>query len=414
MILLSGKLVRIGPTEVSVSDPEALKVIYCAGSKFSKTKYCFCQSTRQTQILTMHRWYPIWNFGGRSGKWDIFADPTHDGHAANKRMVSSSYSLNAVTELDLFVQRPTDRLLQRMGEFADNGKPMNLSLWLQWYAFDVIGEVSFSKQFGFLDQGKDVDNTLKNIEDSLWSGIVMAELPELDDLRNSALFQLLPFVGNYKTNMNMLAKVSDASQRYEVQLTVWQKAQSVLAERGHNTVVDRRDLLSRFFMIQKENPKRFDDSDVLMLTMLNIFAGSDTTSIALRAILYYLIQNERSHKILMAELDEAYRTGQLSEKSTFAEAQKLPYLQACIKEAMRLHPSLGTQHVRWVPEGGATIAGTYLPAKVRHILDSPLIYSRLFRQQSASMPGSCTGRPPCSVKTLRSINPSDGLRVIRA
>ena len=33
-----GKLVRIGPNEISISYPEALKVIYGAGTKFSKTR----------------------------------------------------------------------------------------------------------------------------------------------------------------------------------------------------------------------------------------------------------------------------------------------------------------------------------------------------------------------------------------
>ena len=145
--------------------------------------------------------------GDTFGKWDIFADTTFDRHAASKRLVSNSYALSAVTELDVFVQRPTDRLLQRIGEFADSGKPMNLSFWLQWYAFDVIGEVSFSKEFGFLQQGKDVDNILQNIENSLWPGIVMSELPELDDFRKSAIFRKLPLIGSYDKEMNKLAEV---------------------------------------------------------------------------------------------------------------------------------------------------------------------------------------------------------------
>ena len=33
-----GRLVRIGPNEISVADPEALKVIYGASSKFRKTR----------------------------------------------------------------------------------------------------------------------------------------------------------------------------------------------------------------------------------------------------------------------------------------------------------------------------------------------------------------------------------------
>ena len=34
-----GKLVRTGPNEISVNDPSALKKIYAAGSKFSKSSW---------------------------------------------------------------------------------------------------------------------------------------------------------------------------------------------------------------------------------------------------------------------------------------------------------------------------------------------------------------------------------------
>lgn len=54
------------------------------------------------------------------------------------------------------------------------------------------------------------------------------------------------------------------------------------------------------------------------------------------------------------------------EMLTFQEAQKLPYLQACIKEGLRMHPATGLPMARVVPEGGATIAGRYFPAEVSH------------------------------------------------
>ena len=141
-------------------------------------------------------------------------------------------------------------------------------------------------------------------------------------------------------------------------LTVLQTARKVVTERREKAEVNRLDMLSRLFSIQKEHPERFDDFDVLCVTTQTIFGGSDTTSIAIRAILYFLIRNERCYGILLNELDSAYVSGALSDMSTFAEAQKLPYLQAC--------PSLGTQHQRWVPKGGAVIAGQFLPEKVRH------------------------------------------------
>ncbi len=50
---------------------------------------------------------------------------------------------------------------------------------------------------------------------------------------------------------------------------------------------------------------------------------------------------------------------------SFQEAQKLPYLQAVIKEGLRLHPATGLPMVRVVPKGGATLAGRFFPEKVR-------------------------------------------------
>lgn len=149
--------------------------------------------------------------GGQSGKYDVFSDPTIEGHAATKRLLSASYSMSAVNGLDSFVQRPIDRLLSRFEESSRSGQQMNLADWLQWFAFDVIGEVSFSKQFGFLDAGRDVDDTLKAIDETLWSGIVIAELPELDAIRKSPLFRHLPLVGGYDTRLNFIIGVGTHS-----------------------------------------------------------------------------------------------------------------------------------------------------------------------------------------------------------
>lgn len=93
----------------------------------------------------------------------------------------------------------------------------------------------------------------------------------------------------------------------------------------------------------------------------NIFAGSDTTSISLNATLFNIITHPAAHQKLRIELDEAAARGELSDPPTFAETQNLPYLQACIKEALRMHPATGLPLWRQVPQGGATICGQYFP-----------------------------------------------------
>lgn len=64
------------------------------------------------------------------------------------------------------------------------------------------------------------------------------------------------------------------------------------------------------------------------LTILCLFslAGSDTTGISLRAIIYYLIKNPSAYEKLQQEIDAADREGKLSKFVTYAECLELKYL----------------------------------------------------------------------------------------
>lgn len=55
-------------------------------------------------------------------------------------------------------------------------------------------------------------------------------------------------------------------------------------------------------------------------------AGSDTTGISLRAIVYYLVQNPVAYQKLQREVDQADQAGKLSEFITYAECLELDYL----------------------------------------------------------------------------------------
>ena len=94
----------------------------------------------------------------------------------------------------------------------------------------------------------------------------------------------------------------------------------------------------------------------------NIFAGSDTTAISTRAILYHLLKNPACKTKLVAELDAAKKEGKLTLPVSLAQADRLPYLQAVMYEALRLHPAVGMSLPRISPSSGATIAGRFIPA----------------------------------------------------
>lgn len=120
----------------------------------------------------------------------------------------------------------------------------------------------------------------------------------------------------------------------------------------------------KFLQAQQANPENFTDSDVIASSASNVGAGSDTTAISLSSVIYYLYKSPTALQKLREELTAA----DLGERPRFKDVQGLPYLQAVIKESMRLHPAVGLPLFRTVPAGGAVIAGKYFSENVSFIL----------------------------------------------
>lgn len=67
---------------------------------------------------------------------------------------------------------------------------------------------------------------------------------------------------------------------------------------------------------------------------------------------------------LRAEIDGMIDAGEITENITFSDTQKMPYLQAVIKEGLRLHPAAGLPLQRVVPKEGVELAGQFFPEGV--------------------------------------------------
>jgi cytochrome P450 len=79
---------------------------------------------------------------------------------------------------------------------------------------------------------------------------------------------------------------------------------------------------------------------------------------------YYLLKNPATYQTLRKEIDDMDSQRELSPKISFAESNKMPYLLAVCKEAMRLNPSVGLGLPRYVPQGGREICGRFFPEGV--------------------------------------------------
>ena len=123
-------------------------------------------------------------------------------------------------------------------------------------------------------------------------------------------------------------------------------------------------MLSRFIEARHPDGRPLSKSEILQEAGTVVGAGSDTTGISLRAILYYVITNPEVYAKLMDEINHFAREGLISDPVTFSESMKMPYFCACVKEALRMHSAVGYTLPRHVPKGGRTIAGRFFPEGV--------------------------------------------------
>lgn len=85
--------------------------------------------------------------------------------------------MSALVQYEPFVDDTTEKFLdQTQSLFVPNNVVCNFAEWLQYYAFDVIGAITYSKRHGFVDRAEDVDGMVKKLG-SLFSYVAPVYLP---------------------------------------------------------------------------------------------------------------------------------------------------------------------------------------------------------------------------------------------
>lgn len=261
---------------------------------------------------------------------------------------------------------------------------------------DVIGEVTFSQRFGLMEIGEESES-LRVIKRAARSGGWVGQIPWVYRLHQ----RLSPLIGNHLAVNARSGAIRDFTL---------QQAQSRI-QRGS----DHRDMLSKLIEMQEQKPTEVDNTIVISMATSNVFAGSDTTAVALRTMFYYLLKNPKCLRKLLDEIDSVVGEMDIDKPVTYEQANNMPYLQAVMNEALRIHPIGGQSLPRIVPEGGLQVEGHLLPAGVRNnsmaqVQNTPLIHDRQLSAAALMSLGVLniyTGKmPKCSV-------PKDGWKAIR-
>ncbi|KAJ4152431.1 hypothetical protein NW754_004226 [Fusarium falciforme] len=238
-----------------------------------------------------------------------------------------------------------------MDEFASSGASVDIAHWMQCFAFDVIGKMTalqVGERFGFLDSGEDVQGVMASLSDYLDYCARVGIFSEWHKTLYNRLKQSKKLTG--VLNVRKFA-VTQLQAKYDKLESDEEKADPTKPT----------DFITKFLRIHNQEPSKITKDDISTVCVMNVGAGSDTTSIAFTAALFYLVKYPSGLGRLLEEIKVFEARGLISDPISFSEAQKMPYAQAVIKEALRMHPATGLILGRVVPPAGATLAGQYFP-----------------------------------------------------
>lgn len=211
---------------------------------------------------------------------------------------------------------------------------LDLGRVTSFFTLDVISQIAFGQTFGFLEHDDDPFGYLQNLSEMLPAIIVFGVYTELTNiLKLPMLKSALP----KNTDKRGLGRVMGfAAERVQ--------------ERFGNKPIVRRDMLGAFIR------KGLTQDELESETITQITAGSDSTASSLRLTLHFISTSPPVLNRLLSEAKAGIAAGKISRPIIKdSEARQWPYLQACIKEGLRMYPPVTGLLAKRVPDEGVTI-----------------------------------------------------------
>ncbi|KAJ6496408.1 cytochrome P450 [Mycena sanguinolenta] len=260
----------------------------------------------------------------------------------NHRRHNPAFGLPQVRLLtEIFVEKAAQlRDIWAAQAANENGAArIEVTSWLRRMTLDVIGQAGFNYQFGALELD-DKPNELNDAFTELMHSPHASRYAGFRAAQGIApILKLFPGPGHSlmsaaRTNMLRIGKQIVNRSKAEIKAT---KAEKDLGK--------QRDLLSTLLKANLSttipDSQRLDDAEVVGQIPAFFFAGHETTSLATSWALHALSTNPAAQCKLREELLTIP-----TDNPTMDELNSLPYLEAVVREMMRVHaPVVNTQRM---------------------------------------------------------------------
>jgi len=328
-----GPYARIGPKTLLISDPEYLYEVNSVRGSFTRS---LAYNAFRLEV----------------GRNNVLSSRDEDRHMYLRTKMAGGYTRRENPGLEGSIDGHVTRLLDLLNEkyLRRKGMPfrtVDFSKTLGYFTLDVITEIAFGRSAGYLEANADKFDFFTNVQAFVPVMSLTAVVPSLVKITEISWI-----------NKRLAPKSSDAVGIGKIMGL----AKEAVEERFTGKHADRLDMLASF--------KRhgLTQSEAETEAIFQILAGTDTTATALRGIMLYLTSSAAVVTRLRAEFAKhdllPSTVGVLPTGEVLSNEQlvNLPYLSACIKEGLRLHPPATGYLEKQVPPGGSTLPdGRHIP-----------------------------------------------------
>ena len=247
-------------------------------------------------------------------------------------------------------------LILRVG--VEQRETVDFARIAQYFTLDSLTHIAFGRPLGFLLENRDLYD---------YNASSTAFLPVL------AMSASVPFLGNILRSriVQFLAGPKAKDKAGLGAIIGW--SQQVVSQRfgGKST-----ELKGRPYMLDSLIKHGLSQLEAESESLLQILAGADSTATVIRMTMLYLLTNPSVYAKLRYEVDEAVKQDTVSAIVQVSEATQFPYLQAVIKESIRLWQPLTGIATKIAPPGGITSNGVSIPGGTQLALHNQGIMTR--------------------------------------
>ncbi|KAK7888077.1 hypothetical protein LTR67_008954 [Exophiala xenobiotica] len=327
-----GKIVRVGPNHISFVGRQATKDIYGHGTPAQKDKfYISFTGTHESSLDVTDR----------------------NMHSEKRKRLAAAFAQKRIADMEHLVVEDIQRLLVRFDKAVDTQELINVRWYINMLLFDLTGDLVFSQNLGCVERGDDLMQAQKLDGTKYWTKPANA-------LRNS--LRIGSTMGWNPTLFPWLKRLTWWHEGWkggaDFTAIVLHMVRTRLEREKEG--VEFNDFFKSLVWDRNGDPLGLEIGEMVAECGLLLNAGSDTTSIVLTGTIYLLTKWPETAKKLRKELDEALGDSEDPGVCAFDEVKNLPYLRACVDEAMRMRPPLRGGLPRVTPPEGMMIAGEWI------------------------------------------------------